>query len=121
MPLTGHLSDVPVYTRTTAYRHASIPAARTALREPGEEEGFTVETSEDPAVFTDASLIGRGAVVFLSTSGDVLTEEGPAAQGRGPLVPTGPGRAPPAPGRPRSTPSPPRPGGASARSSRWSR
>ncbi|MFI2315305.1 Crp/Fnr family transcriptional regulator [Streptomyces sp. CB00072] len=79
MPPTGHLSDVLVYTRTTAYRHDSIPAARTALRELGEEEGFTVETSEDPAVFTDASLAGRGAVVFLSTSGDVLTEEGRAA------------------------------------------
>ncbi|MFI5919740.1 ThuA domain-containing protein [Streptomyces anulatus] len=79
MPLTGHLSDVLVYTRTTAYRHDSIPAARTALRELGEEEGFTVETSEDPAVFTDASLAGRGAVVFLSTSGEVLTEEGRAA------------------------------------------
>ncbi|MEU3701754.1 ThuA domain-containing protein [Streptomyces anulatus] len=79
MPLTGHLSDVLVYTRTTAYRHDSIPAARTALRELGEEAGFTVETSEDPAVFTDASLAGRGAVVFLSTSGDVLTEEGRAA------------------------------------------
>ncbi|MFJ8970448.1 MULTISPECIES: ThuA domain-containing protein [Streptomyces] len=79
MPPTGHLKDVLVYTRTTAYRHESIPAARTALRELGEEEGFTVETSEDPAVFTDASLAGRGAVVFLSTSGDVLTEEGRAA------------------------------------------
>ncbi|MFJ6147384.1 ThuA domain-containing protein [Streptomyces anulatus] len=79
MPPTGHLSDVLVYTRTTAYRHDSIPAARTALRELGEEEGFTVETSEDPAVFTDASLAGRGAVVFLSTSGEVLTEEGRAA------------------------------------------
>ncbi|WP_097956114.1 MULTISPECIES: ThuA domain-containing protein [unclassified Streptomyces] len=79
MPPTGHLADVLVYTRTTAYRHDSIPAARTSLRELGEEEGFTVETSEDPAVFTDASLAGRGAVVFLSTSGDVLTEEGRAA------------------------------------------
>ncbi|NEE09239.1 ThuA domain-containing protein, partial [Streptomyces sp. SID7499] len=39
MPPTGHLSDVLVYTRTTAYRHDSIPAARTALRELGEEEG----------------------------------------------------------------------------------
>lgn len=79
MPPTGHLSGVLVYTRTTAYRHDSIPAARTALRELGEEEGFTVETSEDPAVFTDASLAGRGAVVFLSTSGEVLTEDGRAA------------------------------------------
>lgn len=79
MSRTGHLSDVLVFTRTTAYRHDSIPAGRTALRELGEEHGFTVETSEDPSVFTDASLAGRSAVVFLSTSGEVLTPEGRAA------------------------------------------
>ncbi|MFI1222074.1 MULTISPECIES: ThuA domain-containing protein [unclassified Streptomyces] len=79
MSPTSRLPDVLVYTRTTGYRHDSIPAARAALRELGEDAGFTVETSEDPAVFTDASLAGRGAVVFLSTSGDVLTHEGRAA------------------------------------------
>ncbi|MEU3053704.1 ThuA domain-containing protein [Streptomyces griseus] len=69
-------SDVLVFTRTTAYRHASIPAGQAALCELGEEHGFAVETSEDPSVFTDASLAGRGAVVFLSTSGEVLTPDG---------------------------------------------
>ncbi|MFB8209009.1 ThuA domain-containing protein [Streptomyces sp. NPDC056010] len=76
MPRTGRLSDVLVFTRTTAYRHDSIPAGRAALRELGEEHGFGVECSEDPSVFTDASLAGRSAVVFLSTSGDVLTPDG---------------------------------------------
>ncbi|WP_326733683.1 ThuA domain-containing protein [Streptomyces sp. NBC_01022] len=75
MPQTDHLSDVLVFTRTTAYRHDSIPAGQAALRELGEEHGFTVETSEDPSVFTDASLAGRSAVVFLSTSGEVLTPD----------------------------------------------
>ncbi|WP_455352250.1 ThuA domain-containing protein [Streptomyces sp. SYSU K217416] len=79
MPQTGHLSDVLVYTRTTGYRHDSIPAGKAALRELGEAHGFTVEVSEDPAVFTDASLAGRSAVVFLSTSGEVLTPDGQAA------------------------------------------
>ncbi|TXS47925.1 ThuA domain-containing protein [Streptomyces sp. OR43] len=79
MPRTDRLSDVLVFTRTTAYRHDSIPAGQTALRELGEEHGFAVETSEDPSVFTDASLAGRGAVVFLSTSGDVLTPDGRTA------------------------------------------
>ncbi|WP_406457965.1 ThuA domain-containing protein [Streptomyces sp. NBC_00876] len=75
MPQTDRLSDVLVFTRTTAYRHDSIPAGQAALRELGEEHGFTVETSEDPSVFTDASLAGRSAVVFLSTSGEVLTPD----------------------------------------------
>ncbi|WP_393063321.1 ThuA domain-containing protein [Streptomyces sp. LN549] len=79
MSQTDRLSDVLVFTRTTAYRHDSIPAGQAALRELGEEHGFTVETSEDPSVFTDASLAGRSAVVFLSTSGEVLTPDGQLA------------------------------------------
>ncbi|GAA3477760.1 ThuA domain-containing protein [Streptomyces yanii] len=76
MSQTGRLSDVLVFTRTTAYRHDSIPAGQAALRELGEEHGFTVETSDDPSVFTATSLAGRSAVVFLSTSGEVLTPDG---------------------------------------------
>ncbi|MEU6043001.1 ThuA domain-containing protein [Streptomyces griseus] len=79
MPQTGHLSDVLVYTRTEGYRHDSIPAGISALRELGEAHGFAVEASEDPSVFTEASLAGRGAVVLLSTSGEVLTPDGRTA------------------------------------------
>ncbi|WP_033211684.1 ThuA domain-containing protein [Kitasatospora phosalacinea] len=75
-PDGSRLGDVLVYTRTTAYRHDSIPAGVAAMRELGEEHGFTIEPSEDPSVFTPASLNGRSAVVFLSTSGEVLTDAG---------------------------------------------
>ncbi|MFE0510960.1 ThuA domain-containing protein [Streptomyces sp. NPDC058964] len=61
-----------VYTRTTAYRHESIPAAVTAVRT---FDGFEVDTTEDPAVL-EAPLEACAAVVFLSTSGEVLTPAG---------------------------------------------
>ena len=61
-----------VFTRTTDYRHASIPAGVEALRTLG---GFTVEHTEDPAAL-ERPLDGYAAVVFLSTSGDVLTPAG---------------------------------------------
>ncbi|MEV8549137.1 ThuA domain-containing protein [Streptomyces glaucescens] len=61
-----------VYTRTTDYRHDSIPAAVAAVRALGE---FDVEHTEDPAAL-EAALDGWAAVVFLSTSGDVLTPAG---------------------------------------------
>ncbi|WP_043507043.1 ThuA domain-containing protein [Streptomyces glaucescens] len=61
-----------VYTRTTDYRHDSIPAAVVAVRALGE---FDVEHTEDPAAL-EAALDGWAAVVFLSTSGDVLTPAG---------------------------------------------
>jgi uncharacterized protein len=61
-----------VHTRTTAYRHASIPAAIAAVRTLG---AFEVDATEDPAAL-EASLDGYAAVVFLSTSGEVLTPAG---------------------------------------------
>ena len=61
-----------VYTRTTDYRHDSIPAGVAALRALG---GFTADATEDPAAFEEP-LDRYAAVVFLSTSGEVLTPAG---------------------------------------------
>lgn len=61
-----------VYTRTTDYRHDSIPAGVAALRALG---GFTADATEDPAAFEEP-LDQYAAVVFLSTSGEVLTPAG---------------------------------------------
>jgi type 1 glutamine amidotransferase len=69
---------VLVFSRTTGYRHESIPDAVRAVRELGAEHGWEVRATEDPAEFV-AGLDGCSAVVFLSTSGDVLTPEGRAA------------------------------------------
>ncbi|MFD5815874.1 ThuA domain-containing protein [Streptomyces sp. NPDC127038] len=66
---------VLVYTRTTGYRHDSIPAAVGAVRALGREHGFEADATEDPAVL-EASLDPYAAVVFLSTSGEVLTPRG---------------------------------------------
>jgi type 1 glutamine amidotransferase len=65
---------VLVYTRTTGYRHASIPAGVAAFSELGEQHGFSVTATEDPARIRD--LGGFSAVIFLSTSGEVLDPEG---------------------------------------------
>ena len=62
-----------VYTRTTGYRHDSIPAGVAALRCL---EGYAVDSTEDPAVFRPDQVSGYAAIVFLSTSGDVLDDAG---------------------------------------------
>ncbi|KMS78183.1 Crp/Fnr family transcriptional regulator [Streptomyces leeuwenhoekii] len=67
-------SRLLVFTRTTDYRHDSIPAAVDALRSL---DGFGVDHTEDPAVL-EAPLDAYAAVVFLSTSGEVLTPAGRA-------------------------------------------
>lgn len=61
-----------VYTRTTGYRHDSIPDGVAALRGLG---GFDVDHSESPDVF-ERPLDAYAVVVFLSTSGEVLTPAG---------------------------------------------
>ncbi|WP_377268626.1 ThuA domain-containing protein [Peterkaempfera sp. SMS 1(5)a] len=68
-----------VFSRTTGYRHDSIPAGVAAFRELGTEHGFSVHATEDHRVFTEESLAGYAAVVFLSTSGEVLDDTGRAA------------------------------------------
>jgi len=61
-----------VFTRTTGYRHASIPAAVAAVRAIGHRDGFAVVATVDPRAFADASLRHFRAVAFLLTTGTVL-------------------------------------------------
>jgi type 1 glutamine amidotransferase len=70
-----------VYTRTTQYRHDSIPAGVAAIEELGRDVGLAVGATQEPGAFTPEGLADYRVVVFLSTSGDVLTEEGRAAFG----------------------------------------
>lgn len=64
-----------VFTRTTGFRHDSIPDAIAAVRRVAAETGLAVDATEDPGVFDDARLAPYRAVVFLLTTGDVLDED----------------------------------------------
>ncbi|WP_432933166.1 ThuA domain-containing protein [Microbispora sp. CA-135349] len=63
---------VLVFSKTAAFRHDSIPAGIQAIRELGAANDFTVDTTEDANAFTSGNLAQYKAVVFLSTTGDVL-------------------------------------------------
>lgn len=63
---------VLVFSKTAAYRHDAIPDGITAIRELGAQHGFAVDATEDATAFTRANLARYDAVVFLSTTGDVL-------------------------------------------------
>ena len=66
--------QVLVFSRTTGFRHDSIPDAIQAVRVLGQQNGFVADATEDPSVFTDAGLAPYSAVMFLMTTGDVLDE-----------------------------------------------
>jgi cytochrome c len=61
-----------VFSRTAGYRHASIETGAAAIGRLGTEHGFAVDATEDATAFTDRNLRRYRAVVFLSTTGDVL-------------------------------------------------
>ena len=73
------LERVLVFSETAGFRHDSIPAGITAIQELGAANGFAVDATEDSTQFNDANLAQYQAVVFLSTTGDVLSDTEQAA------------------------------------------
>ncbi len=64
---------VLVFSATAAFRHASIPDGITTIRMLGSNNNFAVDVTEDATKFSDANLAQYRVVIFLSTTGDVLT------------------------------------------------
>jgi type 1 glutamine amidotransferase len=64
-----------VFSRTTGFRHDSIPAGIETVR----SFGYPVDATEDPDWFTPERLSRYQAVVFMNTNGTVLDDAGRAA------------------------------------------
>ncbi|WP_433363968.1 ThuA domain-containing protein [Actinoplanes sp. CA-142083] len=73
------LTKVLVFSKTAGFRHDAIPAGIAAIQKLGNENGFSVTATEDAAQFTAANLAQYQAVVWLSTTGDVLDANQQAA------------------------------------------
>ncbi|MEV7194685.1 ThuA domain-containing protein [Streptomyces sp. NPDC093510] len=69
---------VLVFSKTAGFRHDSIPTGIATVKELGAANGFAVDATEDAAAFTADNLAKYDAVVWLSTTGDVLntTQQG---------------------------------------------
>ncbi|MER6690275.1 ThuA domain-containing protein [Streptomyces minutiscleroticus] len=63
---------VLVFSKTAGFRHDSIPEGVAAVRDLGAAHGFAVDATEDAGAFTARNLARYDAVVFMSTTGDVL-------------------------------------------------
>jgi len=70
---------VLVFSRTAGFRHSSIDEGITAIKLLGEQHNFGVDAIEEPSLFTDAFLSRYDAVIWLSTTGDVLNDTQQAA------------------------------------------
>lgn len=63
---------VLVFSHTETFRHQHIPLAKGVMQTLGAEIDIEVDTTENPLDFNDENLARYDAVVFLSTTGDVL-------------------------------------------------
>jgi type 1 glutamine amidotransferase len=67
-------AHILVFSKTDGFRHASIADGVKALREIGEENGYTVDHTEDATLFNTGNLERYDAIVFLNTPENVLNE-----------------------------------------------
>ena len=63
-----------VFSATKGFRHTSIHEGKMALLKLGKSMGIHVDTSEDANVFKLGNLNRYKAIVFLSTTGNILNE-----------------------------------------------
>jgi type 1 glutamine amidotransferase len=66
---------VLIFSKTAGFRHDSIEPGIAAIRKLGNQHGFAVDATEDAGRFNAKDLPRYSAVVFLSTTGDVLDPE----------------------------------------------
>ena len=65
---------VIVFSKTMGFHHASIAVGIPAIIKLGKENSFDVDTTTDSKKFTYGNLKQYTAVIFLSTTGDVLND-----------------------------------------------
>ncbi len=65
---------VLVFSKTMGFKHGSIPAGVAAIQKLGTENGFAIDTTKNAELFTDENLKQYSAVIFLSTTGNVLDQ-----------------------------------------------
>lgn len=63
-----------IFSKTAGFRHESIPAGVSALQTLLAKRGWAADATENSEVFNAQRLTTYHAIVFLNTSGDVLTD-----------------------------------------------
>lgn len=74
-PVLAKKKKILVFSKTAGFHHTSIKVGVTAVQKLGAENKFEVDTTIDARKFTPENLKQYAAVVFLSTTGDVLNEQ----------------------------------------------
>ena len=68
----ARVPKILVFAKTAGFHHNSIAVGMPAIMKLGQENNFLVDTTTDSTKFTEHNLKQYAAVVFLSTTGNVL-------------------------------------------------
>ena len=71
--------NVLVFSKTSGFRHGSIPAGIAMVEAIANDYGYGFTASEDAALFTEAGLAQYDTIVFMNTTGDIFTDSQKAA------------------------------------------
>ena len=70
---------VLVFSKTMGFKHSSIPDGILAIQKLGAENGFVVDTTKNSELFNEENLKKYSAIIFLSTTMNVLDHKQEAA------------------------------------------
>lgn len=73
-PTQAKSYKILVFAKTAGFHHESILVGLPAIQKLGGDNNFAVDTTTNSALFTTDNLKQYAAVVFLSTTGDVLND-----------------------------------------------
>jgi type 1 glutamine amidotransferase len=68
-----------IFCKTNGFHHSCIPTGIAAIKKLGEENGFSVDATDDSLSFTDNNLKRYAALVFLCPTGKVFGPDQEAA------------------------------------------
>ncbi|MGS0524140.1 ThuA domain-containing protein [Zobellia nedashkovskayae] len=68
-----------VFSKTVGWQHKSIPAGIAAIQKLGVEQGFEVDSTKNSELFNEENLKQYSAIIFLSTTLNVLDSKQEAA------------------------------------------
>ena len=66
--------SVLVFSKTASFRHESIKAGKATILALGKKYDFVVDTTENSDWFEEKTLKKYNVIVFLNTTGDVLSD-----------------------------------------------
>jgi type 1 glutamine amidotransferase len=66
--------QILIFTKTAGFTHSSIPDGVAAIKKIALQNGYRVNITANPDVFSPQIIAMYNAVVFLNTTGDVLNE-----------------------------------------------